>query len=241
MDCISRFKRPILPPLRAHEQCISALKLWAAKTQHRNSIPSRASAFWNIQGHGLTDDLLEVVDVIRDYTVAISHLLQDKPGSIPIVQLTMTRVAIEKNLLQLPSGTELPFTNVAAPNIYECCRLTTMIYTLAVVLPIPDPYDILQIYVTHLKNAIEESNLYQFGLTDRNLFSMLLWILMLGGIAASDKPERRWFVSQLALLVDQSNLDWQGVEEDLESFLWFDYACGPGGRKLWAKIEDLAS
>ena len=63
---------------------------------------------------------------------------------------------------------------------------------------------------------------------------VLLWMLVLGGIAASDKPERPWFVSQLALIVRRLDItEWGSIEDTLESFLWLESACGQGGRELW--------
>jgi ribosomal protein S19E (S16A) len=41
-------------------------------------------------------------------------------------------------------------------------------------------------------------------------------MLVLGGIGSSDKPERPWFVSQLALIVRKLHImDWVGVEDIL--------------------------
>ena len=69
------------------------------------------------------------------------------------------------------------------------------------------------------------------------LSGVLLWMMVLGGIASSDKPERPWFVSQLALIVRKLRLmDWGGVEDILESFLWLESACGKGGRELWDEV-----
>jgi hypothetical protein len=65
-----------------------------------------------------------------------------------------------------------------------------------------------------------------------------LWILILGGIAALDKVERPWFVSQLGTLVKILEIDWDGIEEILESFLWLDSTCGSGGRLLWSEVME---
>jgi hypothetical protein len=66
------------------------------------------------------------------------------------------------------------------------------------------------------------------------LDGVLLWILVLGGIAALDKPERVLFASQLRKLARKIRMyDWGAVEDVLESFLWLESACGQGGRMLW--------
>jgi hypothetical protein len=240
MTAVNGFTKPILPPLRSHENYISAVKVWAT-TQYRNPVQMLASAFWRLQDYGITDSMLQVLDAMGALTFAIWHYLQGKPGGLTLGQLVRTRMAVEKRLLMLPSGDELNIPTMITPNVYECCRLTTMIFGVAVVLPIPNTYDILQIYVAHLKAGIEESHLDTLSSQNANLSDLFLWMLVLGGIASLDKPERRWFVSQLALLVDKLRIDWRGIEDILETFLWLDSACGPRGRELWAKIEGLAT
>jgi hypothetical protein len=90
--------------------------------------------------------------------------------------------------------------------------------------------------VRRLKEAIEslEREIGDFAM---ELSGVFLWMLVLGGIASSDKPERPWFVSQLALIVNKLHImDWSGVDDILESFLWLESACGHGGRELWDEI-----
>lgn len=240
MTALNGFTKPILPPLRSHENYISSVKVWAT-TRYRNPVQTLASSFWHLQDYGITDAMLQVLDTMGAFTLAIKHYLQGKPEGLTLGQLARTRTAIEKRLLMLPSGEELKITTESWPNVYECCRLTAMIFGVAVVLPIPNTFDVLQIYVTRLKTAIQASRIDSLTFHNTNLTGVFLWMLTLGGIAALNKPERRWFVSQLALLVDKMNADWCEVEKTLDNFLWLDSACGPSGRELWAKIEALAT
>jgi Fungal specific transcription factor domain len=176
--------------------------------------------------------MLEVFDSIGALTLAIDFHLEDKPFEGVIHR---TRTAIQHKLLTLPAVDELNFPEGDAetpPNVYECCRLTAMIYSVAVVYPVPNSYDLLQELVKRLKTAIEVLDVY-----NRDLDGILLWILVLGGIAALDKPERPWFTSQLHLLSRRIGVaDWDTVEDKLESFLWLDSACGSGGQMLWDEI-----
>jgi hypothetical protein len=49
---------------------------------------------------------------------------------------------------------------------------------------------------------------------------ILLWILVLGGIAALGKPERYWFVSQIPLVnMESLKLGWNGAEDILTTLL----------------------
>ena len=123
------------------------------------------------------------------------------------------------------------------PNLYECCRLTAFIFSVAVTFPIPDTFDVLQFYVAKLKVAIEVSN---FLRCDEDLVAeLMLWILMLGGIAALDKHERQWFVEQLSIVKTKLGIDWDDASKVFETFLWLENACGAGGRMLWKESEAL--
>lgn len=142
----------------------------------------------------------------------------------------------------LPTGDELASqTGVVSLNVYECSRLTALIFAVAVTHPISNSYDLLQKYVTRLKSAIEESDLIASGTDGACLSGLFLWMLVLGGIAALEKPERCWLVSHLALLADRLDIGYMEVEKILESFLWLDSSCGPGGRELWAKVQSLST
>jgi len=79
----------------------------------------------------------------------------------------------------------------------------------------------------------------EFKDVDREYWKLLLWVLVLGGIAALDKPERSWYVAQLVILVEnlEESTDWGAIEGILERYLWLDSACGHTGPELWEEIE----
>jgi hypothetical protein len=182
--------------------------------------------------------MLQVLDEMWAITLAIDHYIQGKPGGLTIKQILTARMATEKRLLHLPNSKEINTIPRLSPMMYEYCRLTAMIFGVAIVYPIYT-HDNLQVYVTRLKAAIKESWLETCESQNANLSNSFLWILVLGGIAAVDKPERHWFVSQFGLLVKKMKIVWSGVEEVLETFMWLDSACGLGGRHLWAEVENL--
>jgi hypothetical protein len=176
--------------------------------------------------------MLQTFDLIGAMTLAIDHYLQGKSCSLSIGEIARTRTAVQQRVLLLPWPEELNRTPMTSPkpNIYECCRLTALIFSVAVVCPVPNSYNLLQNLVRRLKIALEVLEIETCPL---ELCGVLLWMLVLGGIAASDKPERPWFASQFALIVRRLNIDWAGIEDILETFLWLESACGQGGRQLW--------
>jgi hypothetical protein len=237
LTAVNSTRKPLLPPLSIHESYIASLKMWATSPLRIHS-PVLASAFWRLSEYGITDAMLQVLDSMGHITMAIDYHIQGTPGGLTLGKIAKTRIAIQKRVMLLPSAEELNITTLSTPNTYECCRLTAIIFSVAVILPIPNTYDVLQTLVQRLKAAIEVSGTESYG---AECSEVLLWILVLGGIAALDKPERSWFVSQLALLVERLKIDWAAAERILETFLWLEIACSSSGRRLWSEVLNLAS
>jgi hypothetical protein len=180
--------------------------------------------------------MLQVLDLIGAFTLAVDCYLQGKPFGLKLGAIGRTRTAVQQRLLLLPTAEELSIPlslSKPKPNIYECCRLTALIYSVAVVLPVPNSHSVLQELVRRLMIVMGVLDTKNFGV---ELGGVLLWTLVLGGIAAIDTPERHWFASQLAWIVRRLDIDdWEGVEAILGSFLWLDSACSQGGQLLWSE------
>jgi hypothetical protein len=227
--------KPRFPPLRIHTVSIANLKAWAISPP-RPAIQIQASAFQSLKDYGITESMLQVLDSIGGFTLAVGHYLQGKPFGLKLGEIAGARTAVQQRLLLLQTAEELNIPSSSSkpkPNIYECCRLTALIYSVGVVLPVPNSHSVLQELVRRLMKAIGVLDIRTFGV---ELGGVLLWMLVLGGIAALDTPERHWFASQLAWIVRRLDIDdWEGVEDILGSFLWLDNACGQGGRLLWSE------
>ena len=227
--------KPSFPPLRIHTASILNLKTWAISPP-RPDIQTQASAFQSLGEYGITESMLEVLDSIGAFTLAVDYYLQGNPFGLKLGAVARTRTAVQQRLLLLPTAEELGIPLSSSnpkpkPNIYECCRLTALIYSVAVVLPLPNSHSVLQELVRRLTVVMEILDFRIFGV---GLEGVLLWMLVLGGIAALDTPQRDWFTSRLAWAVRKLDRDdWEGVEDILRSFLWLDSACGQGGRLLW--------
>jgi len=227
--------KPTFPPLRIHETYITAVRAWATSPS-RKFIQKLGSKFWNIQDYGMTDAMLQLFDAMGSLTIAIDHYLKGEPDGLTVGEIARTRTAIQKRLLLLPSDEEFSIIPLFSPCLYEACRLTALIFGIAVAFPIPKTYAMLRTLSLRLKESIEKSEISRS--TSSEVLHVFLWMLILGGIAALDKAERPWFVSQLITLVRILEIDWDGVEEILESFLWLESACGSGGRLLWSEVME---
>lgn len=183
----------------------------------------------------MTDEFLTTIQAIVDLTITINCHCR---GMKPIGNLTHfidKRNAVQHQLLSLPSGEELTEGEVNSASIYECVRLATIIYSAAVTFPLPPLTGIFHNLSSALRNVLEESK------TDphwRSSSKALLWILVLGGIAASGTNEKSWYVLNLSIILSAMKLStWNQVSIELESFLWLESACGSGGRDLWNEVK----
>jgi hypothetical protein len=180
--------------------------------------------------------MLQGLDLMGALTMALDDYVQGRPGVLTFEKTVKAKTAVQKRFLFLPTSAELNITPLAKAGFYESCRLTAIIFSVAAFYPLPNTYNALQTMVQRLKSAIILSGIESYG-AERS--GVLLWILVLGGIAALDKPERGWFVLQLARLVQRLKIEWEEAEGVLETFLWFEIACSPGGRLLWDEALNL--
>lgn len=175
--------------------------------------------------------------------MAIDYHIQSKPAGLTLGAIAKTRIAVQQQVLLLPTIKELKHA-VPEPNAYECCRLAAIIFSLAVLFPIPNTYDVLQTLTRQLKSAVEiySTALQEVKNGDEEHWDLLLWILVLGGIATLDKPERPWYVSELAFVAERlnGNVGWEDIENILKSHLWLESACGRSAIELWEEVEILA-
>lgn len=213
---------------------------WAVSPS-RLPTPKLGRRFRDLQGYGVTENAIFVLDTISALTIAINHYLDGEPAGLSLGALSKIRTSVQHRLLSLPTADEindLSPTQSIELNIYETCRLTAVIYGVAIIFPIPNSYNALQELVQRLKTSIEVCKVDRLAIT---LPDFLLWILVLGGIAALEKPQRPWYVAQLAKLAKKTDIyDWERIVEKLSHFLWLESACGPGGQRLWSEtIERL--
>lgn len=138
--------------------------------------------------------------------------------------------------MSLPSGDELlvPGDEVKSIALYESIRHAAFIYSAAVTFPLPALSGHFHTLAEILQKLLEAS---KFDSCWRHYPKTLLWILILGGIAASDTKERDWFVKSISIVAKILKIGtWEEVTEIVESFLWLESACGFGGRILWADV-----
>lgn len=158
-------------------------------------------------------------------------------GTPNVTTMVDKRNLVQYRLLALPPSEQMAYVFRKSHPNYEPCRVAMSIYGMGVVFPILKAAPMKQL-VSDLYVALEQSGLKASIWTDCNW--LLLWILMVGGIAAERRWERKWYVIQLGRVAARKSLSsYDEVREQLARILWLPEACETAGRSVWQEVEAL--
>lgn len=69
---------------------------------------------------------------------------------------------------------------------------------------------------------------------------MLLWVVVMGGIAAAGTQERPWFAGYVRNLAKKNGVyGWSELKIIIKRMLWLDSACDQAARELWDEAAGL--
>lgn len=191
--------------------------------------------FWNSQHTIIPNELLNAVLEMVKYVAMVESYCRGTTAKPNMNSMTHHRNFAHHQLLSLSSATELGRTFSQNYPAYEPCRLAALIFSLGVTFPMPSwaaPFP-------HLAQALQQA-LIEVETSDMVLAGsdILLWILVLGGIAASEQASvRAWFVTTLRNFSIRRGLDgWEQAKTILTEILWLASACDVAGRTLWDEV-----
>jgi hypothetical protein len=185
---------------------------------------SRGRGFLGLLNFGLTAEALIVMREMVDLSVVMEAYCQQSLINPNLVALISRRNAIHHRLLSLPSGATL----------YECCRLAALIYSTAVLFPLPLSSGCPRKLVLQIQSVME-------GVPLRGLYGcggkFYIWVLFMAGIWAEKMPERPWFIGRLRSLLELEGVfRWNELKSVVMSFLWVSSVCNEGGMNLWDDV-----
>jgi hypothetical protein len=200
------------------------------------NFPSRlGQGFLELDPSSITREVLDVLQAMSNLTIDIESYCQGAPATSDLVTLTNERNKIQHTLLSLPTYEELSPFQVSSPCFYESIRLTSLVYSLAVIFPLPAIRSTHQQLATLLKSVLAAPNAARYW---KEFPSLLLWCLTLGGIAASSTQCRNWYVQNIMALSTQMGLyAWQDITNEMKRYLWLESACDVSGRELWMEVR----
>ena len=151
--------------------------------------------------------------------------------------LLNTRYAAHRDLLSLPSWKDLDeATKLCSHSArYETCRLTSILYSNAVLLGLPPHTGWHRNLVCRLRMLLE---LCSFNEWAESSAELLTWALFVGGIASYRTQDRNFFEHYLSdILVRSQTRFWPKVRHGLQEFIWSDSAYEHGAAVLWDSLD----
>jgi len=145
--------------------------------------------------------------------------------------------ALHHALLCLPTASELALPEREC-GLYECYRLGALLYSSAVLYPLPPSTGTLTRLVAMAKQAVSDMRINTCFEGGREA---LIWILLLGGIAVEGSLEKVWFLTRLKTALRMVRVTrWSDLKRLVRAFLWMDAACDDGAFEGLGGIEEAA-
>ncbi|RAK95934.1 Cys6 transcription factor domain-containing protein [Aspergillus ibericus CBS 121593] len=186
---------------------------------------------------GLPADMRPIFEAMALYTAMVEQYLRGEIARPDTQAMCDQRNLIQHGLLSLHPAEG----SSDSARFYEVCRASALIFSVGVIFPLPAataPFAALvQTLRTHLGDA---PPLEDGGPAFPAAPALRLWIIAMGGIAATGTPEREWFVGRLQHSARQAGLgEWQALRQSLQTILWLDSACDAAGEQLWTEAQEL--
>ncbi|KAL4862080.1 hypothetical protein BDV12DRAFT_203388 [Aspergillus spectabilis] len=193
----------------------------------------------HFQRLGLPIQLADIICAMNTFTELVERF-KDERNCDPCL-LSDQRNACQHALLSLCSVNQEIGKTLLSPyeTTYEACRLACLVYGVGVILPLPGQSTPLGRLANLIQGVLESSNSYAIW-NGEQPEAALLWVLMLGGIAAEGFPNRFWYVEKLQKVISRSKIvSWPNMCRVLGSIAWWPSACSKPGHDLWVEVEIL--
>lgn len=193
--------------------------------------------FGRLQDIGITWQMAEAFQAGYTYiNIVKTCLATSYDESLIADQRNLT----QHTLLSLPPSTDLPtfYSHPTESTTYEACRLAAFIFAVGVIFPIPATNTPLPRLAQQLHSVLQHPTASALW-TSPSTRIPLVWVLILGGIAATNTPHRPFFVTNLSETARRSGLtSFQDVKGILEMMLWYDVACDEAAESLWLEANE---
>lgn len=196
------------------------------------------SGFSHLAELHLYPQLREVLLQLKDYSDAAQRHVNGEALPDNMIE---NRNWVFHNLLRIPAASTLPRQDYGVEDIrdkielfYETCRVGAILYSIHVIYPTARSQSPRERLLPALKEVIGRMDIL---VLDRPSRELILWCLIIGGIAATGSQDKRnWFVKKLKVLC-VGLTKWSEIKAALKQFPWVDSACDSGGEGLWNEVS----
>lgn len=165
------------------------------------------------------------------YSLGVDDYIAGRPARKSLHILAEERLYVQHtflSMLWMQSG-------MAASNqapIITVCHLAGVIYSLQCVFPLPTaPFELV------VRQLTEQFAAHDFAHEWTQAPQLMIWIIVMLGIAAVDMPEQSWAVAVLDRCVRRLNVaSWDDLKILLLKYLWLPITNDPDGMDLWDEI-----
>ena len=164
------------------------------------------------------------------YTLAIEDYITGSSFAQRLVVLADQRNFCQHSLLSLIPNPD----NDAENDLIRVCRIAAMTYSFLCVFPISATS--FAKLAAAIKTILSRRNFEEIR---REVPRLVVWIVMMGAIAAIGSEHRTWFIAALDRCLSRLKIDsWDALKELLEEFLWLHSTNDADGYDLWVEVEE---
>ena len=181
----------------------------------------------------LNNKLYELYLEACHVTVALDQYNRGTRGRPNLQDLLAARNRIQHSFCSVP-----PVPNVESDirvALSETCRIAGLIFADMVILPLPYNSGVKPRLARQLRMVLESPSAKTCW-SSPEYGGLVMWVVLIGSIAATLTEDRSWFLGQLRLLVDDQKLDWYGFRELMRTFLWWDFAFEVPAGRIWTEM-----
>jgi hypothetical protein len=183
----------------------------------------------------LDQNLDQVLNLMCDLVVALVHNVRGGICSPEIADIILQRNAVQNKLLWTkPSKNDTAGTLEMLDNII---RIVANIFSDMVLFPLSPATGIKPRLAAELRRCLKSPvlDIEDYGPPS----SIFLWVLTLGGVAASFTRHRGWYVESLAEHYGHLLCDPATLLERMSAFLWWADVCDQPARLLWTQALEV--
>ena len=182
--------------------------------------------------------LYRVLLQLGSYTVAVDNYVTNNSQAQDVSILADERNLVQHGLMSLAREDE-SYHEGPMQLVCSQCWHAAIVYDLTVVFPLPNTAALFDILAVRMKQLISDKAVQTRW---HHAPYLMLWITVMGAIAAIGSDLRPWYVDILSRLSHRLQIrDWDHLRYLLQHFLWHPSTNDSDGLELWEESSKSSS
>jgi hypothetical protein len=241
---------PLFDPNGQHFRYMPPLKYLQFSSPPKPTPPT--TGFYALHSLGIKRTLVRIFIDLTELTQAIEAYTNENGVCNPpdIDKFGDCRNIVQYRLLSTLESAEEDGEDGAPVSqqnllVYLACRHAALLFSLHITFPIGRSMAPRRKLVQCLRDALRKIDVkesYDVGNGDDRVMELLLWCIVIGGIAAENTPARGFYAAQASKVSSLLGCpSWEETRKTMKLFAWLDRACGPGGYAFWREMHSDAA